>query len=163
MKTKILAILLISTLSLSACSSDVNNPWGMGNKETIGTGLGAFIGGFFGSKVGKGNGQLLATGAGAALGAIAGSSIGKSLDQADLAYHQQAIEQSYSAPLDQTISWDNQDTGHSGTVTPIREGHQASTNNICRQYEQAITVDGQTETAVGTACQNDDGSWTIAN
>ena len=164
MKTKIIALALVSTLALAACAQNGGqNAWGMGNKQTVGTLGGGVIGGVLGSNVGKGKGQLWATGAGALLGAFAGSEIGKSLDQADQMYHQQAVEKAYSAPLNQTINWSNPKSGHSGSVTPIREGHQASTGNLCRQYKQTIVIDGKAETANGTACQNADGSWTLAN
>lgn len=164
MKTKILALALASVLALGACAQDgSSNPWGMGNKQTIGTGVGAVVGGVLGSNVGKGKGQLWATGAGALLGAFAGSSVGQSLDQADRMYHEQAVEKAYSAPLNQTINWNNSESGHHGTVTPIREGRQASSGNLCRQYKQTIVVDGKSETATGTACQDSDGKWTLAN
>ncbi len=164
MKKQITALALVSMLALSACAGDGSqNPWGMGTKQTVGTGAGAILGGVLGSNVGKGKGQLWATGAGALLGAFVGSSIGKSLDQADMAYHQQAIERAYAAPVNETISWNNPESKHSGSVTPIREGRQASTGNLCRQYKQTIYIDGKSETAVGTACQNSDGTWTVAN
>jgi surface antigen len=164
MKTKILVLALVSSLSLGACAQDgSSNSWGMGTKQTVGTGAGALVGGILGSKVGGGGGRLWATGAGALLGAFAGSSIGKSLDQADMAYHQQAAQQAYTAPLNQPIRWNNSESGHSGTITPVREGREASTGNMCRQFKQAIMIDGQAQTAVSTACQNSDGTWTVKN
>ena len=164
MKTIALAFALVSMLALGACAQDgQNNPWGMGNKETVGTAGGAIVGGILGSKVGKGSGQLWATGAGALLGAFAGSSIGKSLDQADRMYHQQAAEKAYTGPLNQTVNWNNPESGHSGSVTPIREGRQANSGNLCREYKQTIMIGGKSETAIGTACQNSDGTWSIIN
>jgi len=160
MKAKILISALIISVSLGACSGEGQSF--KGYKEKVGTFFGAITGGFIGSKVGKGNGQLVATGAGAVLGALAGGEIGKQLDKADLMYHQQAIEECYSKPLNKTIHWENEASGNSGSVTPVREGYQASTGNLCRQYNQSITVGGKTETAVGTACQNYDGTWSIA-
>lgn len=161
MKKQLLALALISSLALGACAENgTQNPWGMGNKQTVGTAGGAVLGGILGSKVGGHSGQLWATGAGALLGAFVGSSIGKSLDQADMAYHQQAVEQAYSAPLNKTISWNNAESGHSGTITPVREGHDAS-GGVCRQFKQAIMIDGQAQTAVSTACQNRDGTWSV--
>jgi surface antigen len=162
MKTKILALALISSLALGACAQDGSqNPWGMGTKQTVGTGAGALVGGILGSKVGGHGGRLWATGAGALLGAFVGSSIGKSLDEADMAYHQQAAQTAYTAPLNKTISWSNPESGHSGSITPVREGRQASTGDVCRQFKQAIMIDGQAQTAVSTACRNPDGTWTI--
>jgi len=165
MKTKILALALVSSLVLSACAQNgQDNPWGMGNKQTVGTGVGAVAGGVAGSQIGGGSGKLWATGAGALLGAFAGSSIGKSLDQADMAYHQQAVEQAETGPLNKTVDWNNAESGHSGSVTPVREGHVQGTNQLCREYKQTIVVDGgQSQTATGTACQNTDGTWTLQN
>jgi surface antigen len=163
MKTKFLALALASIMALGACAQDGSqNPWGMGTKQTVGTGAGAIVGGILGSKVGHGGGQLWATGAGALLGAFVGSSIGKSLDQADMAYHQQAVEQAYTAPINKTITWNNTQSGHSGSITPVREGRTAD-GDICRQFKQAIMIDGKAETAVSTACQNGDGTWSVRN
>lgn len=160
MKTKIIALVLASSLALAGCAENGQNPWGMGTKQTVGTGAGALVGGILGSKVGGGSGRLWATGAGALLGAFVGSSIGKSLDQADMAYHQQAVEQAYTAPINKTISWNNAESGHSGSITPVREGRD-SAGGVCRQFKQAIMIDGKAETAVSTACQNRDGTWSV--
>jgi surface antigen len=163
MKSKIIALALISTLALGACAQDgSSNPWGMGNKETVGTASGALIGGILGSHVGGGSGKLWATGAGALLGAFAGSQIGKSLDRADMQYHNQAAEQAYSAPLNNTITWSNPESGHRGSITPVQEGH-TQTGSLCRKYKEAVFINGQAETAYGTACQQPDGSWAIQN
>lgn len=163
MKTKIIALALSSVLALAACAQNgEDNSWGMGTKQTIGTGAGALVGGILGSKVGGGGGRLWATGAGALLGAFAGSSIGKSLDESDKLAHEKAMDQAETSPLNQPITWSNPN-GHSGSVTPIREGHQQGTDNPCREYKQTITIDGKNQTAYGTACQNNDGTWTIQN
>jgi surface antigen len=164
MKKVILSLAVVSLLTLGGCAQNGQpNAWGMGNKQTVGTAGGAVLGGLLGSKMGKGSGQLWATGAGALLGAFVGSSIGQSLDQADMAYHQQAFERAYTAPLNEPVRWTNPDTGHSGMVVPVREGRQASTGGLCRQYKQTIYVDGRSETAYGTACQNSDGTWQLTN
>jgi surface antigen len=166
MRKPLLVLALISTLSLSACAGNDGygngNPWGMGNKQTVGTGAGALIGGVLGSRVGKGSGQLWATGAGALLGAFAGSEVGKSLDRADMQYHQQAVSRAYAAPLNEPISWDNPESGHRGYVTPVQEG-RSSGGGLCRKFKEAIFIDGQAQTAYGTACQQPDGSWKIRN
>ena len=163
MKTKIIALALTSVLALGACAQDGGqNSWGMGTKQTVGTGAGALIGGILGSRVGGGSGQLWATGAGALLGAFAGSSIGKSLDESDKMANERAMTQATSAPLNHAITWNNPN-GHSGSVTPIREGRQHDTGNICREYKQSITIEGHAQVAYGTACRNSDGTWTIAN
>ena len=164
MKSKIAILALVATLSLGACAQPgEQNTWGMGNKQTIVLLVGAVLVCFVGSRMGKGSGAKWATGAGAVLGGLAGSSIGKSLDNADRQYASQAWDRAYSAPIGQTVRWNNPESGNYGTVTPVREGRSTTTNGTCREYKQSIFVGGQAETAVGTACQNGDGTWTMVN
>lgn len=159
MKTKFIALALISSLALGACAKNgQDNPWGMGNKQTNNSSPANP------TSMQPGGGKLWATGAGALLGAFGGSAIAKSLDQADMAYHQQAVEQAEVGPLNKTVDWNNAESGHSGSVTPVREGHVQGTNQLCREYKQTITINSsQSQTALGTACQNQDGTWTLQN
>lgn len=130
------------------------------NKEQLGTGLGAILGGVVGSNVGEGQGRTAAIIGGTMLGAWMGSSIGSSLDRADMMYYNRAQNNAYNAPMGESITWDSPETGHRGTVTPIKEGH-TNTGNYCREFQQTITIDGRTEQAYGQACRQPDGSWKI--
>ncbi len=69
-----------------------------GDKSLVGTLMGAGLGGYFGSNIGKGDGQLAATGAGVFLGGLMGNSIGSSLDRADAVYARGGGFYSPSAP-----------------------------------------------------------------
>lgn len=158
MKKTVLTLALISTAALGACES-MN---GAGNKQLLGGGTGAVLGGLAGSQIGGGSGRLWATGAGVLLGALAGSEIGSSLDKADVAYAQSANNRAYSAPVGETIRWNNPDTGNYGTVTPTRSG-QDSSGRVCREYQQTISVGGKQQSGYGQACQQSDGSWKIIN
>ena len=158
MKAKLLALVMIATLGLTACES-MN---GMGNKQMIGTGTGAIVGGLAGAQFGSGKGQLVGAGVGTLLGALVGSEIGLSLDKADLAYANRAQQNAYRAPVGEPISWNNPETGNYGTVTPTREGRSTS-GRYCREFSQTIYVEGRQQTGYGTACQNSDGTWQIAN
>ena len=131
-------------------------------KEFLGTLGGAALGGYLGSKVGSGTGQLAATAGGALLGALVGGNIGHSLDEVDKMKAAQAHTQAQSAPIGETIAWNNPDTGHSGTVTAKRDGYDTN-GDYCREFQQTITVGGKTEQAYGTACRQPDGSWRIIN
>lgn len=157
MKNGILSILMISLLALTACQTSE-----MGEKETLGTLGGALAGGLLGAQIGNGSGQVWATGAGVLLGAFIGSEIGSSLDKADKAYMQQAQRRAMDAPVGSTISWDNPESGHGGSYTPVREG-KTEYGYRCRKYEQRIFIDGQEETAYGTACEQPDGTWKLMN
>lgn len=149
---------MLAALSLGACETIQQG----GNKQKIGAVSGAVVGGILGSNVGGGSGQLWATGAGAVIGGLLGGEIGSSLDKADMLYAANASERAHTSPVGEAISWNNPETGHSGSVTPIREG-QSSVGRYCREYEQEIRVDGRTQTAVGSACQNADGTWEVVS
>lgn len=156
------AMMLVGCADSGMNGTGMGGMGGMGTKQTIGTGVGAIGGGLLGSQIGGGSGRLWATGAGVLLGALAGSSVGKSLDKADMAYAQSAQAKAYSAPVGQTINWNNPQSGNSGSYTTVRDGSRAN-GQYCREYTQTIKVGGQTEQGTGTACQNPDGSWQIVN
>lgn len=150
--------MLIGALSLGACQTFD----GMGNKQLIGGGSGAVIGGILGSKVGKGSGAAWGTGAGVLLGALLGSEIGASLDNADRAYAAQANNQALAAPIGESIAWNNPNSGNYGTITPTRDGYSQS-GRYCREYQQTVNVGGRQQSAYGTACRQPDGSWEIVS
>ena len=148
----------LAALSLGACES----MQGAGNKQILGGAGGAVLGGLAGSQIGGGSGRLVATGAGVLLGALVGSEIGSSLDKADRTYARQANQRAYEAPVGETITWNNPESGNYGSVTPTRDGY-SSGGRYCREYQQVITVNGRQETGYGTACQQPDGSWEIVS
>lgn len=151
---KVTSLLLVALL-FTGCAERVN-------KEQIGGMSGAILGGIAGSNVGAGQGRTAAIIAGTLLGAFVGKSVGSSLDKADLMYAERAQAQAYNAPLNESISWNNPETGHAGTITPTREG-TSSAGAYCREFQQTVTIGGQTEQAYGIACQQPDGSWRITN
>jgi surface antigen len=157
MRILTLSALLTFSLVVSGCQQTTMN------KENVGTVGGAVVGGVLGSQVGSGSGRLWATGAGVLLGALVGSEIGASLDRADRMYMQQANQRAHTAPIGETVAWNNPESGHRGTITPVRDGYAQQSNSYCREYEQTIYIDGRAETGVGTACQEADGRWRFVN
>jgi len=147
---------MVSAVALAGCQTN------SGPKQTVGGLGGAVLGGLAGSQVGSGSGRLWATGAGVLIGALAGSEVGKSLDKADQMYAHRANRQAQTAPLGETITWNNPETGNYGSVTPVRDG-TTQTGRYCREYQQTIYVDGQQQTGYGTACRQPDGSWEIVS
>ena len=149
------AVLGIAALGLAACSDKV------GQKQGIGTLIGAAAGGVAGAQVGKGRGKLVATAAGAVLGALIGNEVGKSLDRADQLALQQTTQQSLeTAPSGTTSTWENPDSGNAGSVTPTAT-YERDDGSYCREFIQTVTIGGRTEEAYGTACRQPDGSWKI--
>lgn len=157
MKTSRIAIVLAASLTLAAC---VTNG---GQKQTAGTLIGAGLGGLAGSQIGGGTGKLVAVGAGVLLGGLLGSEAGKSLDKADRLYAERTAQSTLeTAPAGTTSTWSNPDSGHSGTITPVKT-YETAQGQYCREYQQTVTIGGKTEEAYGTACRQPDGSWKVIN
>ncbi len=127
----------------------------------LGTLGGAALGGFLGSQIGSGTGQLAATGAGVLVGGLLGNQIGKALTCRDQQQVQHTTQRTLETqPSGTAIAWNNPDSGNSGTVTPTQT-YQTASGTYCRNFEQTVTVNGQTEVGTGTACRQPDGSWQI--
>ena len=162
---KALAIAVV-TLALAGCAQAGDGTGGSGwglNKQTGGTLLGAIGGGLAGAQFGRGSGKLAATAAGTLLGGFLGNQVGQSLDRADQAYAHRADQQALeSAPTGQSITWNNPDSGNSGTVTPEKT-YQASSGEYCREFQQTISIGGQPQQSYGTACRQPDGTWKVTD
>ncbi|GAB4178792.1 MAG: RT0821/Lpp0805 family surface protein [Thalassobaculales bacterium] len=150
-----MTVAAFAMLALAACENTNTGP-----KQGIGAVLGGVGGAVAGAQFGKGTGQLAATAAGAVLGAFLGSEVGRGLDEVDKMRAQQAYTRAQTAPIGQPISWNNPNTGHSGSVVATRDGTRAD-GAYCREFQQTVTVGGKTENAYGTACRQPDGSWKI--
>jgi hypothetical protein len=70
--------------------------------------------------------------------------------------HEAAQIQATTAPVGQPIVWNQ--GGASGDVMTTRDGTDMA-GNYCREFQQTVTIGGQTEQAYGTACQGPDGAW----
>lgn len=174
---------LIPLLSLTAVLLAGTQPAWAGDKTLLGIGMGAALGGFLGSTIGKGDGQLAATGAGVFLGGLMGHSVGSSLDRADSAYYgggyggsamtyapayPSYYEPTYVAPEPQPVYIQPQvveyytpqsravvvESDYMGPPPPKRSRH-------CREFTQTVRIDGQVRESYGTACLRPDGSWQI--
>jgi len=154
MLIKRMAVVVVAGIMLAACAND------MGPKQTGGTILGGVGGAVAGAQFGHGTGKLAMTALGTLTGAFIGSQVGQSLDRADQAYAHQAESRAYSAPIGQSIAWNNPESGHSGSFTPTRDGYDQS-GSYCREYQTSINVGGQSQQAFGTACRQPDGTWKV--
>lgn len=139
---------------LVGCSSNT------GPNQAGGTLIGAAAGGLIGSQFGSGSGKLAATGVGVLLGALAGNQIGKQMDQEDQRRALAAQQAAYSAPVGQQIVWNNPNNGHSGVITPVRDGTDQN-GNQCREFQTTVTIGGQPQQAYGQACRQADGTWKV--
>jgi surface antigen len=150
----VIAVLCIALFS-AGCSQD-----GTVKKQGVGAVTGGALGGLLGSQFGSGSGQLAATGAGVFLGALIGSEVGRSMDDVDRLKADQANRSAKSAPIGETITWNNPDTGNHGSVKATKDG-TSSSGQYCREFQQTVTIGGKTEDAYGTACRQPDSSWQV--
>jgi len=146
-KTFTKIVVLSLGVSLIGCSNM--------NNQDVGTLSGAALGGLIGSRFGGGSGQLVAVGAGALLGAYLGGKIGQSMDAADRAKMNNALE---TNNVGQPAYWTNQKTGTSYTVEPVKNV-AVSGNPYCREYRTIANVAGKKQQVYGTACRQPDGTW----
>jgi surface antigen len=157
------AIFLVGCLCLGGCQNMAGSgaPGEFGaNKSTGGGILGAVGGGLAGAQFGHGSGNVAMAALGTLLGAFIGHEVGTSLDRADQVAATRAESKAYQAPIGHSVTWNNPDSGHAGTITPVREGTDSS-GRYCREFQQQVVIDGRTQSAHGTACREPDGSWRV--
>jgi surface antigen len=149
------------SFALAACQSPGAPPGQFGvNNTTGGTLVGAGLGGLLGNQFGGGAGKGVMTLVGVVAGGLIGSQVGKSMDQADVAYANRSTQTALNNGVSgQPVVWRNPDSGHQGTIIPQPAYQQDGT--YCREFQQTITVGGQTQDAYGRACRQPDGSWKI--
>ena len=151
-----LFILTIALALASGCASQSHR----GEREVSGGLVGAALGGLLGAQFGSGAGTAAGAAAGVLIGALLGSEVGHSMDEVDRMRANQAVVQAHSAPLGDKITWNNPESGHSGSVTPTRDGYSDS-GSYCREFYETVNIAGKSQDAYGIACQQPDGTWRI--
>ena len=146
------ALVLLIAIATTGCSTVQENP-----KTAIGGLGGAAFGGLIAAAAGGGGPAI----AGAVIGgALLGGLVGNMLDQRDKRLQAEAAQKAMeSTPSGKPVAWNNPDSGHSGTITPVRT--YQSNGQYCREYQTTVTIDNKQEKGYGTACRQPDGSWKI--
>lgn len=144
-------------LPLGACEGT------RGENEIVSTLLGAALGGLVGAQFGTGAGKVLGAAIGTIAGGITGNWIGRQLDRVDRRKVGQAQHSALEyQPDNGSVAWSNPDTGNYGSFMPTSTVMTRS-GQPCREFQQTITVGGQTKRAYGEACRDAGGQWRIAN
>jgi surface antigen len=158
-------------------------PAAAGEDSLIGTVVGAGLGGWAGSSIGRGTGRLAATGAGVFLGGALGNSIGSSMDRANGGYGGYAYaspyydqptvyEPNYVAPyappppsvvyLQPEVVYKQADNVYvSGGYVGDYDATPDADTHFCREYTQETRINGTIQESYGTACLQPDGTWKI--
>lgn len=151
MRKELMVGVMASSLALAACEEGHE-------REQAGTLIGAAAGALLGSAVSD---SAVLVAVGAVAGAYLGGQLGRKLDERDRQYLQTTTQNSLTkAPAGQTSRWANPDSGNSGTITP-QKTFKNTEGQDCREFQQSVTVSGQTETGYGTACRQADGTWRV--
>ncbi len=152
---KAVALVALVALVTAGCATIEENP-----KTTVGAVGGGALGGLIAAAAG-GNAAVIA--ASAVGGILLGGFLGNMLDERDKRMAAEAAQRALeTSPTGKPVSWQNPDSGHYGTVTPVKT-YQTSSGSYCREYQQIVTIDGKQEKAYGTACRQPDGSWKAVN
>ena len=154
MKNVMIATVLATTL-MSGCA-------GTYTKQDTGTALGALTGGALAWGLGKNSSNKeVWTMLGVGIGAILGNKIGAQLDERDRLLAGQTLQHTLEkAPTNAVGSWNNPDSGNSGTIVPTQTAISKS-GQPCREFTTTVYVGGQEQQGYGTACRQADGSWRI--
>lgn len=70
--------------------------------------------------------------------------------------HEAAQIEATKAPIGQAITWETE--SGSGSVIATKQGTNVH-GQVCREFQQTVTIGNESEQAYGTACLQDDGSW----
>lgn len=152
--TGLMSLILASSATLSGCAG--------ASKEQSSTIVGSIIGGAAGYQFGKGKGKRVATVLGAIAGGMIGGNVGRGLDQQDQRRVNQTLE---TAPVNQKVAWNNQNTNTNYEFTPTTEKYQGNVNGQatqCRDYVMDAWIDGRMQQVNGRACKNGNGQWVNA-
>lgn len=141
---------LLMTFNLTSCSSNSQK-----DNTVLGVVAGGLLGGGVGALIGQGTGKAVAIGVGIVGGALIGGYVGNHMDSSDHAQVNSALNN----PTYKSTSWTNKKTGYSYSTRPTSDSHTMYGYKSCRQFETAATIDGKTQTIVGTACRQPDGTW----
>ena len=127
----------------------------------LGTGIGAALGGLFGSQIGHGGGQLAATGIGIAVGGMVGNGVGHSLDESEsqVVYSSRGRSDIYSDPA--PIAYGAYTPNYVAPPAPPPTYVDQHAGTYCRQYSQEIRIAGRVQESYGTACLQPDGTWRV--
>ena len=150
---KMVAAALVA-LSFAACDPSA------GERQQLGTFLGAIAGGAAGAQFGDGTGQQMAIALGALFGSQIGAEIGRTMDEVDRQRMAEAVQYSMESQPDQAVTeWQNPNNDHHGTVTPVVT--RDTPTEQCREFQTEVIIGGQVQQGYGTACRQPDGSWQI--
>lgn len=152
---KVLILAVLIPFLFAACATSQE---GAGTKTVVGGLGGAAAGGLLAYGFGGNTAVVIGS---TILGGLLGGAVGDRMDAADRREAQAAAHRALeTAPSGATTQWKNPDSGHYGSVTPVRT-YQTDSGQYCREYRQTVMIGGEKQEAYGTACRQSDGTWKV--
>jgi surface antigen len=146
------AMVLACTIALGGC------------EVTGGDGSGSLAGAYSGASATgpAGNTAAAAAVTNAALGGLVGNRLGAALNDEDrrLAYEAQLDALDRGAP-GAPVPWRNPASGRYGNIVPGPAYDRRGAK--CRGFSHTVTINGELQTARGTACRSPEGIWTAVS
>ncbi|WP_158260067.1 RT0821/Lpp0805 family surface protein [Zobellella endophytica] len=101
---------------------------------------------------------VLVAGCGAT-GMGSGTPLYLAMTDGDVAQADRAVQRALeTAPSETPIGWYNQDSGNSGSITPL-DTYVSRSGHYCRHYRERLVLGEHSESYLDTACRNGDGIW----
>jgi surface antigen len=152
-----LAVLLAVALPLTSCAT-IQQTYKDNPKAVLGSVGGAAVGAGI-AALAHGNPAVIV--ASAVGGALLGGYVGHKLDDRDKRMAAEAAQRAFeNGRTGQAVTWQNPDSGNSGSVTPTQT-YQIAGGQYCRRYTQDLMIGGEKHQTHGTACRQADGSWQV--
>ena len=152
---KFLILAILMPFMFAACATTQE---GQNTKAIVGGIGGAAAGGLLALGLGGNTAAVIGS---TLLGGLIGGAIGDRMDAADKRQAQAATARALeTTPAGTTTQWKNPDSGHYGSVTPVRT-YQTASGQYCREYRQTVMIGDEQHEAYGKACRQPDGSWKI--
>jgi surface antigen len=156
--TKFIAVPAALALIAAAGCTSIEEQTGVSKEAQTGAAAGAAAGGVLAAVLGASTGWVIAS---AVLGGIAGGVIADYMTEDDKAMAGQATTETLEEkPSGEATTWQNPDSGNSGTVV-ANDTFYLEDGTPCRHFTTTVNAGGKSDTGQGTACRASDGTWQI--
>jgi len=158
-RRKLTNLLCVAALLGGTACASIEQQTGLGTRTQTGAAVGAAAGGLITAAAGANTGWIIAA---TVLGAVAGGVVAEYMTRDDKMLAGKTTNDTLETERTGTTStWRNPDTGNSGSVT-VTDTFQQADGTPCRTFTQTVNAGGRSDSGVGTACREPDGTWRVA-
>lgn len=163
MKKQSLSMLVVVAFAAAGCvtGNQIDRQDKLAGGAVVGAIAGAALGySLAGGSGGSTGGQLFGMALGGAAGGYAGYWAADQMSRWDKSAMEATAYDSLEASSGQTLTWQNERSGNSGSFTPLRTflDHKG---RLCRDFVTTTNISGEERKGRQTACKNGAGVWVI--